>query len=111
MLPFDIPGKRAIRIDAFDRRAPEQKDARPVLRNPCGGGDVLDGTAASPAGAGVGFGAVEQERVMHYLDRSTEEKLLKVCDEQLLQGRGGARGEGAGAGRFEEMMLAGLEWD
>jgi len=65
MLPFYILGKRAIRIDAFDRRAPEQKDARPVPCNPCGGGDVLDGTAASPTGAGVGFGAVEQERVMH----------------------------------------------
>mmetsp|Transcript_19398 Transcript_19398/g.41007 ORF Transcript_19398/g.41007 Transcript_19398/m.41007 type:complete len:752 (+) Transcript_19398:221-2476(+) len=28
----------------------------------------------------------EQERVAHYLHSSTEEKLLKVCDEQLLQG-------------------------
>ena len=27
----------------------------------------------------------EQERVGHYLHSSTEEKLLKVCDEQLLQ--------------------------
>lgn len=27
----------------------------------------------------------EQERVTHYLHSSTEEKLLKVCDEQLLQ--------------------------
>eukprot|EP00316_Scyphosphaera_apsteinii_P011384 CAMPEP_0119338308 /NCGR_PEP_ID=MMETSP1333-20130426/95746_1 /TAXON_ID=418940 /ORGANISM="Scyphosphaera apsteinii, Strain RCC1455" /LENGTH=698 /DNA_ID=CAMNT_0007349543 /DNA_START=233 /DNA_END=2329 /DNA_ORIENTATION=- len=28
----------------------------------------------------------EQERVTHYLHSSTEEKLLKVCEEQLLQG-------------------------
>jgi cullin 1 len=28
----------------------------------------------------------EQDRVAHYLHSSTEEKLLKVCDEQLLQG-------------------------
>ncbi|BGP42612.1 hypothetical protein JCM10449v2_006624 [Rhodotorula kratochvilovae] len=34
-----------------------------------------------------------------------------VSDEQLLQGRGVARGEEGGAGRFEEMILAGLEWD
>ena len=27
----------------------------------------------------------EQERVVHYLHSSTEEKLLKVCDDQLLQ--------------------------
>ncbi|GAA5959951.1 hypothetical protein JCM21900_001437 [Sporobolomyces salmonicolor] len=34
-----------------------------------------------------------------------------VSDEDLMLGRNGAEGEGEGSGRFEEMLMGGLEWD
>ncbi|GAA5869090.1 hypothetical protein JCM1840_000465 [Sporobolomyces johnsonii] len=34
-----------------------------------------------------------------------------VSDEDLMLGRNGAEGEAEGSGRFEEMLMGGLEWD